>query len=127
MGLITRLKIEKFKYLESFARENRVIVVYVTNRIRCDWMKLREVIEVLCDKKVQLKVKKKFYKTVVRPAIICCWALNKKKEIKTKILQMRMIRYLSVVTRLDRIRNKYIRESLGITNVVRKKKENRLR
>lgn len=74
-------------YLESFARENRVIVVYVTNRIRCDRMKLREVIGVLCDKKVQLKVKRKFYKTVVKPAIIygsMCWALNKKKGNKNE-------------------------------------------
>lgn len=39
---------------------------------------------------------------------------------------MRMIRCMCSVTRLDKIINDYIKESLGITKVARKIRENRL-
>lgn len=39
---------------------------------------------------------------------------------------MRILRWLYGMTRLDRIRNEYVRESLGVTNIVGKMGENRL-
>lgn len=56
-----------------------------------------------------------------------CWALSKKKEIKRKVTQIRMIRYICGVTRLDRIGNKYIKESLSVTDKAGKMRENRSR
>lgn len=41
-----------------------------------------------------------------------CWSLNKKKEIKVKITKIGMLRWIYGVTR-----NKYIRGSLGLTNI----------
>ena len=50
----------------------------------------------------------KVYKTVVRPAMMYdaeMWAVNKVQEKKLDVAEMRMLRWMSGVTKLDRIRN----------------------
>jgi hypothetical protein len=39
---------------------------------------------------------------------------------------MRMLRWISGVSREDRIRNKYVRRSIGVESIVDKMRENRL-
>lgn len=73
---------------------------------------------VLCDEKVSLKVRKKCYKTVMKPAMMYgfdCWAIIKKKEIKMKVVEIIMLRWMCGVTKMDRIRNKCIRENVCVT------------
>lgn len=41
----------------------------VTPEIKEDWAKWRQNSEILCDKQIPLKLKGKFYRTVVRPTI----------------------------------------------------------
>lgn len=51
------------------------------------------------------------------------WALNEKKEIKTKVAKIRTPKKtICDVTRLDRIRNLCSRENLGITDIRRRNK-----
>lgn len=67
---------------------------------------------VLYNKKISLKVKGKFYKSVVRPAMMYrlkCLIINKKEELKTKVPEMEMLRWMHSVTRFNRIGNEYIR------------------
>lgn len=52
-----------------------------------------------------------------------CWAINKKKGIKIKVVEMRIPRWICTVTRIDKIRNEYIRGNLGVTNIIRKMRE----
>jgi len=40
---------------------------------------------------------------------------------------MKMLRWISEMTREDRIRNEYIRESLKVASIMDKMRENRLR
>ena len=45
-------------------------------RIKAGWMKWRKASGVLCDKKVPQKLKDKFYRTSIRPAMLYgaeCW------------------------------------------------------
>jgi len=47
---------------------------------------------------------------------------------KMSVVEMRMLRWMmSVVTREDRIRNEYIRGSIGVASIVDKMRENMLR
>jgi len=47
-------------------------------------------------------------------------------EINVKcVAEMRMLRWMSGVTRADRIRNKYVRNSIGVALIVDIMRENR--
>ena len=48
----------------------------VSHRISAGWLKLRQASGVLCDRRVPQKLKGKFYRTVIRPAMLYgaeCW------------------------------------------------------
>ena len=46
------------------------IVDDVAHRIRAGWLKWRGASGVLCDKRIPLKLKRKFYKTAIRPPML---------------------------------------------------------
>lgn len=50
-----------------------------------------------------------------------------KKEIKLKVVKMTLLRWICSVTRLDTIKNEYVRGSLGLMNIARKMKEIKLK
>ena len=59
-----------------------------------------------------MKIKGKVYRTVVRPALMYgaeTWALKKAQEKKLEVAEMRMLRWVCRVTKLDKIRNERIR------------------
>lgn len=93
----------------------------VANRIRP---------EILCDKKVPLKVKGKFYKTVARPAMIYgleCGAINKKNEVKSEIRRNENAKTDVWCDMNGWNKEKYKRGSLGVANMAGKMRENGLR
>jgi hypothetical protein len=42
----------------------------VSHRIKADWLKWRQASDILCDSKMSLKLKSKFYKTAIRLIIL---------------------------------------------------------
>ncbi|PHT39805.1 hypothetical protein CQW23_18659 [Capsicum baccatum] len=69
-------KRDSFKYLGSVIQDNGDIDEDVSHRIGVGWMKWKLASGVLCDKKVPPKLKGKFYRVVVRPAMLYgaeCW------------------------------------------------------
>ncbi|KAF3647890.1 putative cadmium/zinc-transporting ATPase HMA2-like [Capsicum annuum] len=85
---------------------------------------------VLCDKKVPPKLKGKFYRVVVRPALLYgaeCWPVKNSHTQRMKVAEMRMLRWMCGLTRRDRARNETIREKVGVTSVECKMREARLR
>ena len=93
-------------------------------------MKWRRASGVLCDKKVPLKLKGKFYQTAVRPTMLNgtdCWTVKSQHENQVSVAEMRMLCWMSGKTRHDRIRNDTIREKVGVAPVVEKLVENRHR
>ncbi|KAL5163533.1 Sugar transporter ERD6-like 16 [Glycine soja] len=102
----------------------------VNHRIQAGWMKWRKASGVLCDAKVPIKLKGKFYRTAVRPAILYgteCWTVKSQHENKVGVAEMRMLRWMCGKIRQDKIRNEAIRERVGVAPIVEKMVENRLR
>ena len=48
-----------------------------------------EVLEVLCDHRIHIKLNEKFNKTAIRPAILC---VKKQHVYKISVIEMRMLR-----------------------------------
>ncbi|GJW50259.1 retrovirus-related pol polyprotein LINE-1, partial [Tanacetum coccineum] len=65
------------------------------NRILKQWRKALEDNGILCDKKVPLKLKGKFYRVEIRPAMLYgseCWPLTKVQANRMEVAEMRMLR-----------------------------------
>ncbi|KAL0924766.1 hypothetical protein M5K25_005623 [Dendrobium thyrsiflorum] len=118
-----------FRYLGSIVQSDGEIDGDIISRIQVGWLKWRNASGLLCDRKVPLKLKGKFYKMVVRPAMIYgaeCWPLKEKHNIKLSVAEMRMFRWMSGFTLRERMRNEHIREKVGAAPVEDKIRESRL-
>jgi hypothetical protein len=76
-----------------------------------------------------LKLKGKICKTIIRPVVLYgseCWATKMRGEMRLHVTEMRMLKWMCGVTRMDKIRNEYIRESLKVAPVTEKMRNNRL-
>ncbi|XP_070016044.1 uncharacterized protein [Nicotiana sylvestris] len=124
------LKRESFKYLGSIIQGDEEIDEDIAHHIGVGWMKWRLVSGVLCYKNVPPKLKGKFYRAVVRPAMLYgveCWPVKNSHIQKMKLVEMRMLRWMRGYTRLDKIRNEDIRERVGVAPVDDKMRKARLR
>ena len=68
---------------------------------------------VLCDSRVPQKLKGKFYRTAIRPAMLYgaeCWPTKRRHVQQLSVAEMRMLRWFCGHTRRDRVRNEAIRE-----------------
>ncbi|KAG5607135.1 hypothetical protein H5410_028627 [Solanum commersonii] len=86
-------------------------------------------LECLCDKKIPSRLKGKFYRVVVRTALLYgaeCWR-SKRIRPKNACREMRMLRWMCGHTRSDKIRNEVIPGKVGVASVVDKLREARLR
>ena len=73
-------KRDTFRYLGSMLQSDGEIDEDVSHRIRAGWVKWRQTSGVLCDRKVPQKLKGKFYRTAIRPAMLYgveCWATKR--------------------------------------------------
>ena len=81
-----------------------------------------------CDSGMNVKIKGKVYRTVVRPALMYgdkTWALKKAHE--KYIAEMRLLRWMCGVTKLDKIRNERIRGTTKVGEITKKVQERRLK
>ncbi|KAM2544521.1 hypothetical protein TB1_016195 [Malus domestica] len=79
-------------------------------------MKCKSASGVLCDRRRPLKLKRKFYRTAIRPAMFYgteCWAVKHQHVHKMGVAEMRMLRGMCGHTRKDKIGNEDIREVQG--------------
>jgi nonsense-mediated mRNA decay protein 3 len=54
-----------------------------------------------------------------------CWTIN--RRIEQSVAEIRMLRWMSGVSREDRIKNEYVRGSIGVASILDKMRDNRLR
>ena len=61
-----------------------------------------------CDKRVPQKLKGKFYRTAIRPAMLYgveCWPTKIHHVQQLSVAEMRMLRWICGHTRMDRVQN----------------------
>ena len=122
-------KVEKFKYLGSCLKNDGELDDEVNNKIQAGWKNWRKMSGVLCDSRMNVKLKGKVFKAVVRPAMTYAaetWPIKKKLEKKMDVAEMRMLRWMVGITRRDKIRNELVRGTVKVTEVSRKVQEKRL-
>ncbi|KAL6512233.1 hypothetical protein OROHE_019845 [Orobanche hederae] len=96
-----------------------------------DWVvKWKSGTGVLCDSGMPHRLKGKFYRTAIMPALLYgteCWAVKQCHVQKMNVAQMRMLRWMCGHTKKDRLRNEVIREKVRVASIEDKMMENRLR
>ena len=123
-------KKDTFRYLGSMLQKDGDIDEDLSHRIKAGWLKWRQASGVLCDPRVPLKLKGKFYRTAIRPAMLYgaeCWSTKRRHVQQLSVAEMRMLRWICGNTRRDRVRNDDIRERLGVAPVEEKLVQHRLR
>ncbi|KAK3571578.1 hypothetical protein QTP86_014149 [Hemibagrus guttatus] len=124
------VKVQEFKYLGSTVQSNGECGKEVKKQVQAGWNGWRKVSGVLCDRKISVRIKGKVYRTVVRPAMLYgleTVSLRKRQESELEVAELKMLRFSLGVTRLDRIRNEYIRGTAHVGRLGDKVRETRLR
>ncbi|KAK3552749.1 hypothetical protein QTP86_022155 [Hemibagrus guttatus] len=123
-------KVQEFKYLGSTVQSNGECGKEVKKRVQAGWNGWRKVSGVLCERKISARIKGKVYRTVVRAAMLYgleTVSLRKRQESELEVAELKMLRFSLGVTRLDRIRNEYIRGTAHVGRLGDKVREARLR
>ena len=123
-------KVDDFKYLGSTVQSNGECGREVKKRVQAGWNGWRRMSGVICDRRVPATVKGKVYKVTVRPAMLYgleTVALTKKQEAEMEVAELKMLRFSLGVTRMDKIRNEYIRGTAQVGKFGEKTREARLR
>jgi hypothetical protein len=71
-----------FRYLGSMLQKDEDIDEDVSHEIKAGWLKWCQASGVLCDPRVPLKRKGKFYKAAIRPAMLYgveCWPTKRRR------------------------------------------------
>ncbi|KAG2576562.1 hypothetical protein PVAP13_6NG030383 [Panicum virgatum] len=79
---------------------------------------------------VPQKLKGKFYRTTIRPAMLYgaeCWPTKRRHVQQLSVAEMRMLRWFCGHTRRDRVRNEVIRDRVGVAPIEEKLTQHRLR
>jgi hypothetical protein len=87
-------KKDTFRYLGSMLQKNGDIDEDVSHRIKVNWLKWCQASGVLCDPRMPLKLKGKFYKTIIRPAMLYgaeCWPTKRWHVQQLSVAEMRML------------------------------------
>ncbi|GJY99025.1 retrovirus-related pol polyprotein LINE-1 [Tanacetum coccineum] len=100
----------------------------VAHRIGVGWMKWRAASRVMCDRRIPLKLKGKFYRVAIRPVWLReCWLIIKALANRVEVAELRMLRWTCVKTMVDMIPNGVFRGGLDVDSIIDKMREGRLR
>jgi len=101
----------------------------VENRIRMGWNKFRQLVLLLTNKDISLKVRGRLYSGCARSSMLHgseTWPVIKENEVALQWAEMRMARWMCGVKLQDRIPSKELRERLGLDDIISVLQRNRL-
>ena len=111
---------DTFRYLGSMLQKDDDVNANVCHRIKARWMKWRQASGILCDKRVPQKLKGKFYRTAIRPAMLYgaeCWPTKRRHVQQLSVTEMRILRCICGHTRINQVRNDNIHDCPGIAPI----------
>ncbi|GJX69798.1 hypothetical protein Tco_0305525 [Tanacetum coccineum] len=114
---------ESFSYLGSMMHKSERIDEDVAHLIKATWLKWRAATRILYDRNVTLKMKGKFYRVAIRPAMLYgleCWPITKALDNKMEVAELRMLRWMCGKTMLDMIPNGVYRAELEVDSIINK-------
>ena len=123
-------RVKEFKYLGSMVQESGICERKVRRRVQVGWNRWRKVSRVICDRKLPARVKGKMYDSVVRPAMVSgleTVVVTKKQVKEMEVTDIKMLRFAMGVTRKDKIKNEYIRDTVKVEQLGMKMREGKLR
>ena len=122
-------RVKEFMYLGSTVQESGGCKREVKKRVRAGWNGWRRVSGIICDRRLPARVKGKAG-SVVKPAMVYGFetvAVTKKQMEEMEVAEKKMLRFTMGVTRKDKIRNEYIRNTVKVEWLGMKMREGRLR
>ena len=114
------------KYLGSTVQESGSCERELKKRVQAGWNGWRKVSGVICGRRLPARVKGKVYSSVVRPEMVYgleMLAVTKKQMEEMEVAEMKMLRFAMEVTRKDKIRNEYIRDTVKAERLGMKMRE----
>ena len=96
-----------------------------TRRVQSWWKNWKRVSGELCYSTMNMKIEGKVYRTVVFGAET--WASKKAQENKLKVAEMRMLRWMCRVTKLDKIKHERVRGTTKVGEITKKVQGRRLK
>jgi hypothetical protein len=99
-------KKDTFHYLGSMLQKNGDIDEDVSHIIKAGWLKWHQGSDILCDPRVPLKLKGKFYRTAIRPVMLYgveCWPTKRRHVQQLSIAEMHMLRWICGHTRRNQV------------------------
>ena len=83
-------KVKEFKYLESMVQKSGSCEKEIKRRVQAGWNEWRKVLVVICDRSLPVRVKRKVYSLVVKPAMVYgleMVAITKKQVEKMEVAE----------------------------------------
>ena len=123
-------KVVDFKYLGTTVQSKGECGREVKKRVQAGWNGWRRTSGVICDRGVPARVKGKVYRVAVRPAMLYgleTVAMTKRQEAEMEVAELEMLQFSLGVTRMDIIRNEYIRGTAQVGRFGEKTREASLR
>ena len=111
---------DTFWYLGSVLQKDGNIDEDVRHIISAGWLNWRQASDILCDRRVPQKLNGKFYRTVIRPAMLYgveCWPTKRRHVQQLSVVEMQMLQWFCGHTRRDRIRNEAILDRVGVAPI----------
>ena len=110
-------EVDEFKYLGSIVAANGGIEADVGHRVKEGCKALGAMKGVMKCRGLGMNVKKVLYEKVIVPTVTYgseCWGMKVSDRQKLNVFEMKCLRSMTGVTRMDRIRNEVVRQRTGV-------------
>ena len=110
-------EVDQFKYLGSIIAADGGVEADVSHRVSEGCKVLGAMNGVIRNRGLGMKVKRALYEKVIVPTVTYgseLWGMKESERRKLNVFEMRCLRSMCGVTRLDRIRNEEVRERSGV-------------